>query len=250
MVDVSEIQRLTAAQRYDEAKSLVTKFKLEYLPLLSSKTPPSEEQKSFAREGLQQAVLVSLGLKDMDSFSRHMSQLRPLYSIKEPCRPNDPKALVTGLYLMFLLVENRLAEFHSELELLSEDERQIDTIAFPIKLEQFMMVGAFNQVLEAKASMPSETFHFFMASIVETVRDSVAECAQAAYNCLSLAAAQNMLMIESRAELMEFIAQKEWIVEGDTIAFQPASSARSAEVPSMRLLSESLAYATELERIV
>ena len=85
-------------------------------------------------EGLQQAVLLSLGLQDKEGFARHVAQLKPLYSTEELCQAGDAKSLVVGLQLMFLLVENRLAEFHSELELLTEAERQIEAIAFPIKL--------------------------------------------------------------------------------------------------------------------
>jgi 26S proteasome regulatory subunit N12 len=201
-------------------------------------------------EGLQQAVLLSLGLQDKEGFARHVAQLKPLYSTEELCQAGDAKSLVVGLQLMFLLVENRLAEFHSELELLTEAERQIEAIAFPIKLEQFMMVGSFNQVLAATESVPSATFNFFMGSIVKTVRDSIAECAQAAYASLSLDAAQKMLMLDSRDELFDFVASQAWTVEGQTIIFQLNDIARSTDVPSMRLLSESLAYATELERIV
>ena len=139
-----------------------------------------------------------------------------------------------------------------QLELLTEAEREIEVIAFPVRLEQYLMVGAFNQVLAAKSVMPSPTFGFFMASIVETVRDSIAECAQVAYGSISLDSAQQLLMLDSRADLITFIEVScpDWVVEGGTITFQPPVGAKSAEVPSMRLISEALNYATELERIV
>lgn len=242
---------------FGEAQKTVLKFKialtrLESLPPVSLSTPNAAAELRIAREGLQQAVLVSLGLRDKEGFARHISQLKPMYSTTDTCQANGAMSLVTGLQLMFLLVENRLAEFHSELELLNDEERQIEAIAFPIKLEQFMMVGAFNQVLAAKAFVPSATFDFFMGSIVETVRGSIAECAQAAYSSLTLGSAQEMLMLDTRAELTEFISHQGWAVNGDTICFQAQEDAmvKSAEVPSVRLLSESLAYATELERIV
>lgn len=195
---------------------------------------------------------------------------------------------------MFLLVENRLAEFHSEvtlggdgdtgdigsgvagdggrgvafgsnglkfhgvscprpqLELLTEAEREIEAVAFPVRLEQYLMVGAFNKVLEAKAAIPLPAYAFFMAAIVATVRAAVAECAAVAYGSLSLAAAQQLLLLDSRADLLAFIANDhaDWVVEGETITFAPAAGSKSAEVQSMRLISEALNYATELERIV
>ena len=58
----------------------------------------------------------------------------------------------------------------SQLELLGEEERANEAIAFPIRLEQYLMVGSYNQVLEAKASMPNASFDFFMALLLDTVR--------------------------------------------------------------------------------
>ena len=74
-----------------------------------------------------------------------------------------------------------------------------------------------------------------------------------AYTELSLDAAQKMMMLGSREELMSFIeeAHESWVVDGETLRFNPVSTAsKSSEVPSMRLMSEALGYATELERIV
>lgn len=123
-------------------------------------------------------------------------------------------------------------------------------MAFPVRLEQFLMVGAFNQVLAAKANMPHPCFAFFMASVVETVRESIAECAAVSYKSLALTSAQELLMLDSSADVVDFAAAHSWQVDGDTISFAAAAGAKSAELPSMRLISECLNYATELERIV
>lgn len=197
---------------------------------------------------MEHAVLLSVALEDKDGFQRHIAQLKPFY-LGSSCCSGDNQSSIVGLNLMFLLVEHRLAEFHSELELLTEGEREIEVIAFPVRLEQYLMVGAFNQVLAAKSAMPSPTFKFFMTSIVETVRDSIAECAQVAYGSLTLDSAQQLLMLDSQADLMNFIelSRRDWVVECGTITFQPPVGAKSAEVPSMRLVSEALNYATELE---
>ncbi|CAN0421390.1 unnamed protein product, partial [Discosporangium mesarthrocarpum] len=60
--------------------------------------------------------------------------------------PTETRSAVQGLNLLFLLVENRLAEFHSQLELLSDEERENDCVSFPVKLEQYLMVGSYDQV--------------------------------------------------------------------------------------------------------
>mmetsp|Transcript_32800 Transcript_32800/g.74038 ORF Transcript_32800/g.74038 Transcript_32800/m.74038 type:complete len:260 (-) Transcript_32800:446-1225(-) len=240
----------------DAAKSTLVQLKIamtqfQSLPPMSVPSPTAAKENQFACEVLEHAVFLSVTLEDMEGFQRHIAQLKPLY-IGGSYAPGDNRSVILGLNLMGLLVENRLAEFHSELELLSESERSIEAIAFPIALEQYLMVGAFNQVLGAKARQPHPTFGFFMASIIETVRQSIAECAEVAYGSLTLASAQQILMLDSRADLDTFIStlHPDWVVEGEVIKFIAPTGAKSSEVPSMRLITECLDYATELERIV
>lgn len=81
------------------------------------------------------------------------------------------QSAVRGLNLLFLLVENRLAEFHSELELMGDAERASECVMFPVRLEQFLMVGSYNQardeeekgwgrygVVPGRARRPVESF--------------------------------------------------------------------------------------------
>lgn len=73
-------------------------------------------------------------------------QLKPFYMdfvSQLPASPNQ--SAVRGLNLLFLLVENRLAEFHSELELMEDEERATECVMFPVRLEQFLMVGSYDQ---------------------------------------------------------------------------------------------------------
>lgn len=66
-----------------------------------------------------------------------------------PASPNQSP--VRGLNLLFLLVENRLAEFHSELELMDDVERAEECVVFPVQLEQYLMVGSYDQVRRGRA---------------------------------------------------------------------------------------------------
>mmetsp|Transcript_3782 Transcript_3782/g.5006 ORF Transcript_3782/g.5006 Transcript_3782/m.5006 type:complete len:260 (+) Transcript_3782:87-866(+) len=256
MNDLQDLKTQVQGGQLDAATASLTKLKIamvqfESLAPGAAQTPNSAQEKQIACETLEYAVLLSVAKQDRDSFQRHMSQLKAFYN-EGSCVAGDNRSTVLGLNLMFLLVENRLAEFHSELELLQDVERQIETIAYPIRLEQFMMVGAFNQVLAAKSTMPSPTFAFFMASIVETVQYSIAECAEVAYTNLTLDSAQQLLMLDSRTDLITFIesARPNWVVKDDMITFEGSGNLKSSEIPSMRLISETLNYATELERIV
>jgi 26S proteasome regulatory subunit N12 len=71
---------------------------------------------------------------------------------------------------MHLLVENRLSDFHSELELLSQENKASTFVQFPIQLEQLIMEGAYSKVLELSSHQPSIYYSHFVAKLMETVR--------------------------------------------------------------------------------
>lgn len=75
-----------------------------------------------------------------------------------------------GLNLLRLLVQNRIAEFHTELELLLRSALENPCIKYAVELEQSFMEGAYNHVLRARQTVPHETFVYFMNLLAKTVR--------------------------------------------------------------------------------
>jgi 26S proteasome regulatory subunit N12 len=115
------------------------------------------------------------------------------------------------------------------------------------------MEGTYNKVLEARAAVPSPLFQFFLGKLVLTVRANIADCAELAYQCLGLAEAQKMLLFASPAELSAYIQahKPEWAVREGRVWFKaPEKSLGATDIPSLRLVGETLSYATELDRIV
>lgn len=202
---------------------------------------------------LELAVLLCVHASDTSGFQRNMSQLKAYYGIPRLAAESNLRQMILGLYLLFLIVENRLAEFHSELELMDFADLKCPEVAFSTSLEQFLMVGTYNQVLAAKASMPApKHFAHFMNMLLETVRDTIAECAEAAYESLNCVTACEMLMFDSQEELVCFVLKlhSDWTIINDRIYFNANTQMKSRQIPSIRLISENLTYATELERIV
>lgn len=132
---------------------------------------------------------------------------------------------------MHLLVEARLAEFHSDVELLvrGEDDRASPAVAFPLALEAYLMEGSYNkvgkfqpvrehsctttrsrvQILAARNVMPSpEFFGPLVERLTLTVRDDIAECAAASFSALSLAAAQKLFMFDNATDFLTFARSK------------------------------------------
>ena len=95
------------------------------------------ESISLAATALELGALLSAADDDLDAFARNISQLKPYYdalSASSILVKTERKCHVLGLNLMHLLVDNRLSEFHAELELLSEEEAGTPFVSFPITL--------------------------------------------------------------------------------------------------------------------
>lgn len=210
---------------------------------------PSDQVSGFYANALESGILLSVAAEDLDAFSRNMAQLKPLYQDVT----GDRKCHILGLNLMFLLVENRLAEFHAELEQVSEAEARSAFISFPIELERQLMVGSYDEVLNANARIPDASYEFFMKYLSQTVRDSIADCVEVSYDRMEVKDAMSMMNFESPKELREYIEEfrDDWITEGETICFQaPPEGRMASDIRSMSLIEQSLSYATEMERIV
>lgn len=114
------------------------------------------------------------------------------------------------------------------------------------------MVGSYSDVMAEAANPPFECYSFFLKSLLETVRVNIGECMSASYRKLTLAGAREILMFNSIEETKAFIGEHhpEWCLVGDIIDVQGQKGSKADEIPSMKLITQTLSYATELERIV
>ena len=137
-----------------------------------------------------------------------------------------------------------------ELELLTPQERVSGPISFVIGLEQALAEGSYHKVLSAERQIPVESFRHFLPFLKDAVRADVANCSEKAYDSLSLDDAQSMMFFDNLQELKNFVAQREeWNILDERVVFQ-ARETSQVEIPGMRLVSQSLSYANELEKIV
>ena len=215
-------------------------------------TASTEAHTAISTSALEFGVLLSVADQDLDAFARNVSQLKTYYAVPTT-NPSSRKCHILGLNLMHLLVENNLSEFHAELELLSSDEASTPYVSFPINLERQLMVGSYDEVLDAGSHVPDPSYAFFMDSLLHTVRDSIADCLEVSYKTMKIKDAVSMMKFDSVEDLMGYIEEcrDDWIVDGDSLCFQPPEvGSKASDIPSMKLIAQSLSYATELERIV
>lgn len=128
------------------------------------------------------------------------------------------------------------------------------------------------QIISCRDAAPSHHYLPFIAKLVDTARDDIADCAAVSYKSLSLTAAQQLMMFDSASALSNYIRaskvgcdhfavarvvrvdvnmhmQPEWRVEGGIVHFTQQDKIRP-EVESLSVLSNILGYASEMERIV
>ncbi|GFS38080.1 regulatory particle non-ATPase 12A [Actinidia rufa] len=100
-------------------------------------------------------LFFSVKIEDQDTFERDFFQLKPYYTDARGRLPPSPQEYpILGLNLLRLLVQNRIAEFHTELELLSASSLENPCIKHAVELEQSFMEGAYNRVLSARQTVP------------------------------------------------------------------------------------------------
>ncbi|KAF7840426.1 26S proteasome non-ATPase regulatory subunit 8-like protein A [Senna tora] len=242
----------TCSNLLSQLKVLLTQFRS--LPPLFEETPNAVHELTIARDIYEHAVFLSVKMEDQDAFERDFFQLKPYYTdARNRLPPSQQEYPILGLNLLRLLVQNRIAEFHTELELLSSIALENPCIKHAVELEQSFMEGAYNRVLSARQTVPHDTYVYFMDLLAKTVRDEIAGCSEKAYDYLSINDARQMLLFSSDQELYAYIKEEhpEWEVKNGCVYFQKAKeSLPCKEIPSLQLINQTLSYARELERIV
>lgn len=247
-------------------------------PFTNEQLPTVRQTLQLQRDTLELACFLSLYARDIKSFERYMAQVKVYYNDYQSLLPASPhQGPILGLYLLCLLSQNHIADFHTEYELLCHSASasghaqhgpvvpssptsatavaqnallSSPYIRFPIQLEQQLMEGCYNKILTAKAAVPLPLFSIFMDTLTATVRSKIADCSELAYASLPQSEVQKLLLLSSADETSKFISSRpKWTVSSGTVNFNRAQEAK-VDIPALKIIQQTLEYATELERIV
>lgn len=236
--------------------SLLSQLKLQLtqitaLAVTSDEIKASKDELLLARDILEHGVFLSVKLEDEEVFERNFAQLKSYYGATRCKIADSPREhLILGLNMLRLLVQNRIAEFHTELELIPAEVQLTPYLRLPIQLEQWLMEGAYNKVLTAKLDAPDAAYNHFLDKLSNAVRDEIASCSERAYQSVTLASAKKLLMFSSDSELQSYSEAHGWAVRDGRIFFQGSEERGGTQIAATQLISNSLTYARELERIV
>lgn len=242
------------------AKLKIYLTKLSFLPILSSGEGLSKQELVIARDVLEIGALHSIETKDNASFERYLAQLKCYYFDYSSELPESAyKYQLLGLNLLCLLSQNRVSEFHTELELLPLSEIKNNVyIRHPVSLEQYLMEGSYNKIFLSKGNVPSKYYTYFIDLLLDTIRVDIGGCIEKAYERISETEAARLLFFEpGKPGLAEYAARRKWTLNGKReYNFNDAAKSNSNQpgqhkkVPADAIALQVLDYARELEMIV
>lgn len=156
-----------------------------------------------------------------------------------------------GLNLLYLLSQNRIAEFHTELELLPADQLQTNKyISYPLTVEQYLMDGMYSKVIASRKASPFERYFFIMEALFLTVRAEIALCLEKAYHTVTFKDAAKKLHFISEEEAKNFGALRGWKMRGNQFVFIQDVVKKKEKIQSVNMAKQAVGYAKELVMIV
>jgi len=202
----------------------------------------------LTREVLELGVFISLALEDYKSFEGCINQLKPFYYDFNDILPDSQnKYIILGVFLLYLLVENKIGEFHTELELLQDHSSRY--INYVVELEQHKMEGRYNRICKSK-SIPDPCYAKLSLKLTNTVRHDIISSLEQAYEELSIHDAQKLLLFENNKDFEIFVTQNtKWEPNHGKINFRKSEDAKP-QFEYRHLIEETLNYTHELDRII
>jgi len=234
------------------ARLKVVMTNLKFLP--GSSIDSSREELMIARDVLEIGAFWSIARKDIPSFERYMAQLKCYYlDFKHELPESSYKCELLGLNLLCLLSQNRVAEFHTELELFAHPDVHAVLenvyIKHAVSLEQYLMEGRYNKVFLAKRLVPAEAYNFFIDILLDTIRDEISACVEKSYTRLQAKAASKVLNLND-TQMQTYATKRGWKLTSDGFYHFNTSKNLDEKIPSLELAKDSIEYAKELEMIV
>ena len=170
---VHSLQRNFSLNLFTNLPPLLIRAKL----LLSSSnvltpTPQTDSsQIELSRSIFEIGAYTSIRLKDKSSFVNYVGYLQNFYSLG---LGGAHESELTGLNLLRLLAENKIAEFHTQLEIIDANNVTVassEPVKFARGLEEWVMEGAYNRVWKAGEGKGVSVYQkFFLDVLMDTIR--------------------------------------------------------------------------------
>jgi 26S proteasome regulatory subunit N12 len=170
---VQSLQKTFSSNLYTSLPPLLSRAKI-LLSINNLLTPTPETHPDaiqLSRTVFEIGAYTSIRLKDKTSFVNYIGYLQNFYSLGQGGE-HEPE--LTGLNLLRLLAENKIAEFHTQLEIIEATATSIaesGPVKFARGLEEWVMEGAYNRVWKAGEGTGVSVYQkFFLDVLMDTIR--------------------------------------------------------------------------------
>eukprot|EP01130_Rhizamoeba_saxonica_P019013 TRINITY_DN9734_c0_g1_i1.p1 TRINITY_DN9734_c0_g1~~TRINITY_DN9734_c0_g1_i1.p1 ORF type:complete len:282 (-),score=65.16 TRINITY_DN9734_c0_g1_i1:76-888(-) len=239
----------------DQCKQLMTDLRIGLLDLdikLPSQYDPDVIDKEIylSREILEYGAIMSVLNRDDKGLENYVAQLKSFYNDYRFLPDSEKKDSILGLYLLYLLSNNRIGEFHTELELIPDQNNKY--VNFSVTMERDKMEGRYNKIFQAHENLDGKGLGFYSPlteKLCDTVRNDIADSLETAYESLSIGQLQQLLLLDTDISLNQFISERGWNVVDNVIHFSTVNVLEN-ELDALEIIGQSLQYAHELERII
>ena len=226
---------------------------LKILTLTFKSLPPSKESPiipefELAREVNELEMELSCICQNEKAFELAYLQTKPFYfDYIKGILPNQSEKYLyyVGLYLLFLLSNNRTTDFSTELELLNTKDRSNPYIKVSLDIEQFIVEGNYSHMANLKNST-DENYNYYLNKFDDTIRYQIARSMEKSYESLDN---NNAMFVKQQNENPREDREIIWKKEGGKIKFIPINE-NKASIPADRIFHDSLLLGIETERIV
>jgi 26S proteasome regulatory subunit N12 len=209
----------------------------------------------LVREAFEYECLGAARSGNVNAFNSSYARLHTYYTdfSGADVPASSRHMLLVGLNLISLLVQNRISEFHAQLEIIPSDQHSSMYIKPVVELERYLMEGSYTKLLQARATVPTNDYEKFLDKLTETVSTEIARCMSHSYNNIKKGSAAKLLMVKGTSEVDDIIAANDWKEEGGMIRFSEGPDAAEASRTTVNfhaMMDDQLGIAHELQRIV
>uniref|UniRef100_A0A7S4NVX9 CSN8/PSMD8/EIF3K domain-containing protein n=1 Tax=Paramoeba aestuarina TaxID=180227 RepID=A0A7S4NVX9_9EUKA len=190
------LKELDSAKKYFE--HFITFFNSEFL------TSENSHETHFVRDAYEHECLCHARLGDAKAFHSAFDSLRYYYN--DATENSERRILLTGVYLLVLLIENQPDVFNAELELLTYEDSASIYIHPIVALESFLADGNYTKVVEARNSVPTNDYEIFFKKLIDRMIQSISNDITQSCDSIPIEVARSLISFENQMEVNESLA--------------------------------------------
>lgn len=185
------------------------------------------------------------------------------YEYSNILKESNKRQYFIGLYLLYLISNNRNTDYCFELEFLRLEDFDNKEIALAVDIEHSISEGNYNILYTKNKDINDKYYHYFLNKLSSTIRYQIAKSVENSYDNINLDRLLELLMIK-KEELYDFINNYkdqinnpndtnsiDWLIDNNNnvCTFKKINNDKN-KIPSHFIMKKTVELANELEKII